>query len=109
MESEPKPKTRLEELQEVIINSGAAIESEFGRTANDWLSCFGSRVFIIETYLDMKKVKELIAPEKHQEALLKLESLKERLHELKQKYPNKETVPPENIKQELLDSLDILE
>ena len=108
MEHEPNQRNRLEELQEAITNSAPAIESEFNRTANDWLSCFGSRVFVIETYLSSKKVEELLTPEKYREVLSKLETLKNRLHALKEQYPNKETVPPEDIKQELLDSLDVL-
>src|SRR3989344_5336884 len=108
MENEPIPKTRLEQLQEAIVNSAFAIESEFDRTANDWLSCFGSRVFVIETYLSSNRVRELLASEKYQEALSRLERLKERLHELRERYPEKEPVPPDEIKQELLDALDIL-
>jgi len=108
MENELKPKTRFAELQETIANSAFAIESEFDKTANDWLSCFGSRVFVIETYLSSKKVEELLLPEKHQKALSKLEALKEQLRTLKKRYPSKDTIPPEDIKQDLLNDLDVL-
>lgn len=108
MEKESEPKTRLEDLQEAIANSPAAIESEFNRTANSWLACFGSRVFIVETYLSSQKTEELLPPEKYQEALSRLEQLKQRLYELKQQYPEKETTPPNEIKEELLEALDIL-
>jgi hypothetical protein len=37
-----------------------------------------------------------------------MESLKERLSELREQYPDKATVPPEYIKEELLDELDVL-
>ena len=107
MEKEPKPATRLEEAQEAIANSASAIESEFSRTANDWLSCFGSRAFIVETYLSSPKVEKLLSSEDYQSALGRMEKLKERLSGLREQYPNKETVPPENIKQELLGILNI--
>jgi hypothetical protein len=108
MEEEPKPKTRLEELQEAIVGSASSVESEFNRTANNWLSCFGSSVFVVETYLSSKKVEELLPPEKYQIAISRIEKLKERLSELQEQYPDKETVPPDEIKQELLDGLDVL-
>ncbi|MEK7583619.1 MAG: hypothetical protein AAB490_00090 [Patescibacteria group bacterium] len=108
MEHEPLPKSRLDQLQEAIANAASAIEAEFDRTTNDWLSCFGSMVFVVDMYLSMEKVQELLSPEKHQEALSRLEKLKEHLHELRKRYPEKETVPPDEIKQELLDSLDVL-
>jgi hypothetical protein len=38
----------------------------------------------------------------------RLERLKERHYELKQIYPDKETVPPDDIKHELLEMLDVL-
>jgi hypothetical protein len=100
---------RLEQLRGVIANAGAAIEEEFGRTANDWLSCFGSCVFRVDIYLYSRKVQELLPPEKYEEALSKLERLKEKLYELKKQYPDKETVPPDDIKRGLLKELNVLE
>jgi hypothetical protein len=108
MEGEPRPLSRLEQLEEAIANSAASIELEFSRTANSWLSCFGSRVFVVETLLSSPKVEELLPVEKYQEALSKLELVKERLYQLKQIYPDKETVPPEEVKEELLQSLEII-
>lgn len=103
-----KEENRLQQLQEAIINSPQSIEEEFLRTANDWLSCFGSRVFVIETYLSSSKVKALLTQEQYARAEKRMEDLKERLHELRERYPNKEKIPPEDIKQELLRGLDIL-
>ena len=62
----------------------------------------------METYLSSKKIEELLLPEIYQSAFLKIEELKKRLSELREQYPSKETVPPEGIRQELLNSLDIL-
>jgi hypothetical protein len=109
MENEPKPINRLEELQELIARAAPLIEAEFSRTANSWLNCFGSKVFQVETYLSSPKVEELLSQEAYQRALSNAEALKERLHELKEQYPDKATVPPDEIKQELLQALDVFE
>lgn len=98
MKNESEPKTRLEELREVVANSPQAIEAEFNRTPNSWLECFGSRAFVVDTYLWSKKLAELLSPEEYQRALSRAGQLKERLYELKKQYPEKETVPPDKIK-----------
>ena len=103
-----KEENRLEQLQGVIRNASQSIEEEFSRTANSWLSCFGSSVFQVETYLASSKVVALLPPDKYGLAEKRMEELKEKLHRLKEQYPDKETVPPENIKQELISELDIL-
>jgi hypothetical protein len=108
MEKEPREQTQLEMLQEAIAESRGAIEAEFERTANDWLSCFGSRVFQVEAYLGLRKVKASFSPENYQKALVRMETLKERLHELKDQYPDKATVPPDEIKEELLADLNVV-
>lgn len=103
-----KEQTRLDVLQEKIHEAAPRIEAEFARTANSWLDCFGSSVFVIETYLSSPKLQLLLSIEQYQRALKRVEGLKEELHELRQRYPVKETIPPTNIKEELLHKLDIL-
>ena len=101
-------KSRLDELQDLIAAAPARIENEFLRTANDWLSCFGSSVFQVETYLGSPKLKALLSAEEYAKAEKRIEELKEMLYELRERYPSKETIPPEDIKQELLGKLDVL-
>lgn len=106
---EPKnEKSRLELLRETIAGAARRIEEEFSRTENSWPACFGSSVFVVETYLFSPKVEASLSPEQYQLALKRLEDLKERLYELKQQYPEKETMPPEDVKKELLFELDVL-
>jgi quinol monooxygenase YgiN len=100
-------KTRLEELQEKIASAPGRIESEFARTGNSWLACFGSSVFVIETYLSSPKLERLLSPEQYQRAAQKLEELKDQLYRLKQQYPDRATMPPDDVKNELLRKLDI--
>ncbi|MDO8582304.1 MAG: hypothetical protein Q7S16_05540 [bacterium] len=103
-----QPKTHAEEARDVILKSPEQIEEQFRRTANSWLACFGSRVFAIETYLFGKKVEDELGSEKYNAVLQKLEALKQKLYDLKQQYPDKHTIPPDEIKQELLNLLDVL-
>ena len=103
-EREPQ-KILIEEAQGVIERAEQGIEDEFSRTRNTWLECFGSRVFALETYLSMDSAKTEVGTERHQSIIEKLESLKERLAKLKDEYPDKDTVPPDETKRELLDSL----
>jgi hypothetical protein len=108
MENDPKPKNELEELQEFIAHSAVAVETEFNRTANSWLACFGSRIFVIETIIHGQVFKKLLPAEKCTEARFRLEKLKEKLLKLKEQYPDKETILPDVVKKELLKELDIL-
>lgn len=105
---EEREENRLEQLQSVISTTSERIEDEFSRTANSWLACFGSSVFVVETYLSSPKLKVLLTPERDSLAEKRIEELKEKLYDLKQKYPDKETVPPEEVRKELLAELDVL-
>ena len=109
MEKEPiKAENRLEQLKEAIRNAPQSIEEEFSRTANPWLSCFGSSVFQVELYLGSPKTKALLSADQYTRADKRVEELKERLYELKKQYPYRKDIPPENIKQELLSKLNVL-
>jgi hypothetical protein len=101
-------KTRVEEVRDVILRSPAQIEEEFQRTANSWLACFRSSVFVIETYLFGKKAEDELGTKKFNTIQKKLEILKQRIYDLEQQYPDKNTTPPDEIKRELLDMLNIL-
>ncbi|MDD3102033.1 MAG: hypothetical protein PHE59_02720 [Patescibacteria group bacterium] len=99
---------RINEIKNTISKSSEGIEKEFQRTVNSWLACFTSRVFAIEIMMSDKKVEDELGLEKYNTAQEKLEILKQKLFDLKQQYPDRNTVPPDEIKQELLEMLDIL-
>jgi len=99
--------SRLTELKQLIKNAPARIEAEFKRTANDWLSCFGTTIFQIETYLTSPKLQNELGAEKYRTSLEKIEKLKNQLLALKEQFPNKLPGPPDNIKKELLKQLNI--
>jgi len=65
-------------------------------------------VFPIETYLNSDKVKAELGEEKYAIVIARLAELKERLHELKQQYPDKSSPPPEEVKKQMIDMLDVL-
>ena len=102
-------KTKLELLEGIISNASSEIEREFQKTANNWLACFGTIVFQIETILHSRQIKEGMPDEKFKKAVEKLEFLKQQLQELKTQYSEKETMPPDEIKLRLLENLKILE
>jgi len=104
-----KQLSRVEEARGVIQRAAQHIEDEFARSNNSWLECFGSSIFALETYLDSDKVEAEVGTEAYTEIKKKLNDLKERHYELKQAYPDKKTVPPDDIKNELLVKLNILE
>ena len=101
--------SRVEEAKGVISRAVQHIEDEFVRSKNSWLECFGSSIFALETYLDSDKVKTEVGDETFIEIMKKLNDLKNHHNELKQTYPDKETVPPDEIKKELLVKLNVLE
>ena len=104
----PKEKSGLEFIRENIANAPIAVEEEFSRTANSWLECFGSRIFQMELYLGLKNTRADLSTEKYREAEIKLEQLKECHATLQEHFPNKDTIPPDDIKKELFNKLDIL-
>ncbi len=101
--------SRVEEARGVIQRAAQRIEDEFARSRNSWLECFGSSIFALENYLDSDKVKLEVGEVVFAEIMQKLNNLKERHYELKQAYPDKENVPPNDIKKELLVKLNVLE
>lgn len=96
---------RVAELKRVIAEAPGRIEAEFSRTANDWLSCFGSSIFVVETYMSSPKYQAMFTPGAFAEQERRLEALKERLSTFKEQYPEKEPQPPDAVKQELLVTL----
>lgn len=92
-----------ERLKQLIKESPEKIESELKRSSNDWLACFGTRIFIIEIHLGLKEVNETISLEELEKFKMRLEELKQAKFEFRQN--NKE--PSEEEKQELLSQLDL--
>lgn len=98
--------TILQEIENVVEQSPEKVEAEFLRTANTWLDCFISRLFALETYLSIESAKEEMGSEKdYQRILGRLEELKEKIDILKEQYPTQDTIPPDEIKEELFQDL----
>ena len=99
----------LAQLEEAIRRSPESVKSEFDRTPNDWLRCFGSRIFVIETYLNGPGLKAQMAPGDYAVAAGRMEKLKERLKTLEEQYIGKVNMPPDALQRELFEELDILQ
>ncbi|MCX6778953.1 MAG: hypothetical protein NTU97_01860 [Candidatus Magasanikbacteria bacterium] len=103
----PPEVSRVGEMRAIIQGARESVTGEFARTPNDWLSCFGSKIFQIECYLDSSRTAAELG-DKVFAAQSKMEVLKKRLRELKVIYPTKDTIPPDEIKEELFRGLDVL-
>ncbi len=101
----------LEYLQKIIKNAPERIKKEYATTENTWLSCLITVLTIIRLRMLLHKAKleELLSPEVHKTAMAKLAALERRVKELKKQYPQKETDPPDKIKEELLKAANIFE
>ena len=108
MTEKPPEKSCIERIRDNISNAPAAVEAEFGRTDNIWLDCFTSRIFQIETYLEIAKERNELSSEQYEKARIKLIELKEFHRKLLEQYPSKDTTPSDEIKMELFKRLDIL-
>jgi hypothetical protein len=106
-EGEPK-ENFIETLKnEVISDLSESIEAEFKRSANPWLVCFKGHLDPLQTYLSLAKRKEQISEHEYERLDSKIEDLKLKVIELIKKYPNKEDIPPDEIKKELLEEYNI--
>lgn len=107
-EESPNDKNILELLRDTIATAPERTEAEFARTQNSWMACFSSSVFVVETYLGISTMKAFLTPEQLKRADGKLESLKQEVWNLKQQYPEKNTTPPGETKNDLLEKLNVL-
>lgn len=118
IESSPE-NLHLKHLKEEIDASPEAIKNELSRTrgdgkeGNDWLSCFASRLQTFENILFFAYVDQTIPNDKRQRLRENLDSLMDVYRSLRREYPDSkknltENLPNENIKEDLMNKLDIL-
>lgn len=94
-------------MKEVISQSATGIEEEFTRTANSWVACFVGNLDPLDMYLSLAKKRGQISQEEYERLNQKIENLKSKAFLLREQYPDKETIPPDTVKQELLKEFDI--
>lgn len=100
-------KSDLEVLKGYISNSKEEIENEYNSTTNSWIRCFGTMMAAIGVFLALDSVKEGLSKEELNEAKRKQKLLAEKFNELNPLYPTHESVVPDEIKEELIASLDV--
>lgn len=99
-----------ERLHNIVSESPEAIAAEFEQTENDWISCFASRAFILETNLYLAKDDGEITPEEYDNYQAKIEIVKKKLNDARNNYRNQgKKLPPSDLMNELMDSLNIFE
>ncbi|MFH1668032.1 MAG: hypothetical protein ABH884_03365 [Candidatus Komeilibacteria bacterium] len=101
--------TIIQEVEQNILDSRQKIEDEFTSTDNTWMACFITRLTILYMRLLSSDAKSELGTEKYDVVSQKLEALNEKAVSLSNRYPDKLTSPPEDIKNELLKSLNVLE
>lgn len=98
----------LEIIQYEIDNARALIDAEFERsTGNSWLVCVNTRLTVLFGQVEFAKEDGLISEEQEQEMQSKLKAILTRNRELMAQYRGQKDVP-EEVKKELISSLDIL-
>lgn len=106
MENEPV-ENGINLLKEIIKNSPVEIEAEYGKTKNDWLACFGSRIFQLESVFATSEMRSLFSEDEYQTVADRLEQLKGHQYTLKQEHSGREE-PSEAERQQLLEELSML-
>lgn len=106
---EKAPKNLIEEMKEMILESSKSIEAEFLRSPNPWLACFAGHLDKLEVYLSLSNKKGLFTFDEYKKLDNKIEDLKKEVYLLRKQYFDKDTIPPEEIKKELLKKLDIFQ
>lgn len=111
-----KPKGRLAEVTDTIAKAPETVEkrfsnpkerfSNFADAENSWLDCFSGVIFQVESKIYSLEAKEELG-EKYVPAIDHLYKLRKRIEELKRDYPTRETVPPDEIKEELFQMLNV--
>lgn len=107
MEEPRKEFSALVQIHKVIDGASKAIPDEFKKTDNSWMACFGSRVFQLEMWLSMARGE--ITVQDYDLYQSRLDELKTDLEKLKQKFPEKNTIPDLELQEELLKRLNIFE
>lgn len=99
---------RLEEIKASVRNVRSGIEAEYARTTNSWMECAGSRAFQLECFLDSEKAEQELGKDVCESLRTKLARAIDRLIELKRQYPDKQTEPPAEIKEEMISLLTVV-
>lgn len=92
-------------IKQQISESKEKIEAELARSANDWLSCYGSRVFAIEISIVLANGQGNLSSEEFERLKQNLEVAKTKLARYRKTHKN--STPSEDIREELLSDLNI--
>lgn len=106
---QPEGENFVEIMREIVAKSRSGIKEEFSRTANSWLACFAGHLDALDAYLSLADNKGQFSSEEYKKLSGKIEKLKEQVHSLRPLYPDKNTIPPEALQEELLKAFDIFQ
>lgn len=110
LESPEKPGFQL--VRKAIEESPDKIQEEFKKGGNDWFACLITRMTVIVMGLETARHYGEISDEEYGRFKVKLETLTEKVAELRAQRERQKTpwseLPPEEIREELIKGLDIL-
>ncbi|HBV00894.1 MAG TPA: hypothetical protein DEF00_00675 [Candidatus Taylorbacteria bacterium] len=93
------------ELKKVAENARDRVKQEFSRSQNTWLDCFINDLSVLLQIIDTK----LLPPQLEEIAKRRYTALLEKVLELKEEYPTRETIPPVSVQDELFSALRIID
>lgn len=92
----------LQTVHHIIADAPRRIEAEYAKGQNPWLACVNTDLAGIRANLEFALEDGLITQERHDTARAHTVMLAAKVKSFAQKYPEKESVVPEEIKQEIL-------
>lgn len=98
----------LKRMQSIIDMAPQRIEEEMETTDNSWIASYANKIGALSLCLHLFLGKEPAAAPRFDEVKEKLSALDVRWKELAREYSDPNTPFPDEIKQELLESLDVL-
>lgn len=100
----------LEYLREFIQSAPARVETEYDKpTTNSWVACFITLLQVVKGQMLMHRdeLQRILSREVYQSAMEKFKTLEKRVVKLQEQYPKRKIDPPEEVKRELFNQVDI--
>lgn len=99
----------LKKIEKDIELMRDRIAHEFETTDNDWFSCFVSRLTVVLGHLEMGQMDGLIEANQYMKLRTRFDNVHTKLKSYRKQYPRLEkTLPPEEVREDLIKDLDIL-
>ena len=99
----------LQEAREVIIGAEEAIAKQQIETGNSWFECFKTVLTSLQNFSYVCIRRDILDAEKAALVESRLEGVKSLLKQAQMEFGNNKDVPPENIRKQLLEKLNVFD